>query len=68
MFFTLNTGIGEQRRTAFPDLLDAAQGFFRRRVARKLFRKPLKGPFRHARSNVEITGAQLLCRFSNAVF
>ena len=36
--------------------------FFRRRVARGFF----GGPFRHMRRDVEITGAQLLCRFSNA--
>jgi hypothetical protein len=48
-------------RTAFPGFLDAAQGFFGRRVVRGLFGKP----FRHTRRKVEITDAQLLCRFSN---
>jgi hypothetical protein len=46
------------------------QGFFCYRVARmtlarEFFKKPFKRPFRHTRRNVEITGAQLLCRFSN---
>jgi hypothetical protein len=44
--------------TAFPDLLDAAQGF-RCRVG--LFKRP----YWHTSRNVEIIDALLLCRFSN---
>ena len=51
---SLSVGQIQPARTVFPDLLDAAQGFFRRRVARGLFERPFR-PFRHTRCNVEIT-------------
>ena len=61
----LEVGQIQHPRTEFPGLLDAAQGFFRRRVARELFKRPFKGPFRHTRRNVKITDALLLlCRMS----
>jgi hypothetical protein len=53
----------QQRRTVFPRFLDPAEDFCHR-----VFRRPLKGPFRH-RSNVrDITGVQdavsiFKCRF-----
>ena len=46
-------------RTAFPGLLDAAEGLF--------FKRPFEMPLWHTRRSVNITGAYPLCRFSNAL-
>jgi hypothetical protein len=46
-------------RTAFPGLLDAAQGFFHRWIARDFCGRP----FLHTRCNLETTRSALLCRF-----